>query len=111
MKSEDAGRLGDLHELCETASQVLHLPMASSGRMSDDTGSSGTALRRSTRSETRETIELAVIAWACCLAVVAAIAIPLLGLAQAALIAGGALVGLVAACFAISGARLPRRSR
>lgn len=79
--------------------------------MSYDTGGSRTALRRSTRSGTRETVELAVIAWACCLAVVAAIAIPLLGLAQVALIGGGALVGLVAVCFVIADTRLPRRSR
>jgi hypothetical protein len=59
----------------------------------------------------RETIELAIAAWVCCLALVAAIAIPLLGLKQAALIAAGSLVGLVAVCFAISGIHLPGRRR
>ena len=77
--------------------------------MRSEDGISPLAPRR--RGDARETIEFALIAWACCLAVVAAVAIPLLGLARAALIGAGSLVGLVAVCLAISDVRLGWRRR
>ena len=76
--------------------------------MDSDGNSPAVGPHRSTRVEACETIELAVIAWVCCLAVVMAIAIPLLGLARAALVAGGSLIGIVAVCFAVSGLHFSR---
>ena len=79
--------------------------------MSSETGSSRSPPRRGAHDEARETIELAVIAWACCLAIVAAVAIPLLGLAEAALVAAGSLLGLAAVCLAIAGVQPQWRRR
>ena len=76
--------------------------------MTTRTGITSTTRRRRLKGEVRETVELAVIAWTCCLAVVLAIGIPLLGLTRTALLAAGSLLGLVVVCFAIAGARLPR---
>lgn len=48
MKSEDAGRLSELHELCETGSQVLHLPigtLALDEQRHPHVGSAGAAKR------------------------------------------------------------------